>query len=177
MLIAIQGFGSIWSCRPVRENVGVRFQPPAYYNTTGVLVGNKLRHRSCVYGYIRVDACTELAPHSAHRALHRVFECDGIQLSSGGKKLFLNRRISGYAVPESYLIRLAPAEVGWINRQRAWLCDTGEVLSSSDGNGLQEHLVVLPPFGWIRTSAGVFCLEPDAAQPGRAQLRQIRSDE
>ena len=174
MLMAVLSFGSIWSCRSVRDSTGMRRRPPAYYNTTGVLVGHKFRHRSCVYGYIRVDACTGLAPHSAHHARHRVFECDGIQLSSGGKKLFLKRPVNGSAVPDLYLVALASAESGWIDRQRAWLCDTGEVLSSSEGNGLQEHLVVLPPFGWIRTEAGVFCLEPDAAQPGRGHLRQIR---
>ena len=80
MLVAVQSFGSIWTARCARTategtNLARR---GAYYNTTGVLAGDVLRNRSCIYGHVRVDECSGFHPQFAERFIHRVFESEGV---------------------------------------------------------------------------------------------------
>jgi hypothetical protein len=44
------------------------------------------------------------------------------------------------------------------------------VVSFSEGNGQQELLVVLPPFGWVHGTQGTFCAEPRWDRPWMAVL-------
>ena len=87
MLLAIHSFGSIWTLRQSDRGKG---RPEfAYFNTTGVLVKDRFRHRSCLYGYVRVDACTGFRPDYAFRYIDRMFISDGLQEFAGKRKLFL----------------------------------------------------------------------------------------
>ena len=45
MLIAVLGFGRIWSTRPARDG-----KHAAHFNTTGVFASGKYRHRSRIFG-------------------------------------------------------------------------------------------------------------------------------
>ena len=84
MLIAVLGFGHIWSTRPER-----RGKLAAHFNTTGVFASGKYRHRSCIYGHIRIDECTGFDPDRAHRWLSRVYESEQLAVWNGKRKLFL----------------------------------------------------------------------------------------
>ena len=81
MLICVLGFGHIWSAKPGRAG-----GPAAYFNTTGVLASGKYRHRSCVYGHIRIDECTGFHPVLADRWLFRVFESEPMTIWNGIRK-------------------------------------------------------------------------------------------
>src|SRR5262245_34377040 len=157
MLISVLGFGHIWSTRPAHANGAA-----AHFNTTAVLASGKYRHRSCIYGHIRIDGCTGFHPDQAHRWLSRVYESEGLVTWNRKRKLFLQKPVPKGASPELYLIRIGSDEMGWIDRHGPWLCDEGEVVSFSEGNGQQEALVLLPAFGWIHAAAGLFHLHPDA---------------
>jgi len=172
MLIGVLGFGHIWSARPGRAG-----GPAAYFNTTGILVSGKYRHRCCAYGHIRIDECTGFHPIRADRWLFRVFESESITIWNGVRKLFLKERLPKGAGPERYLTRISSAELGWVDRQAPWICDYGEVISFSEGNGQQEALVLLPAFGWIASESGFFHLVPDRRRPWRAEFKCHLNDE
>ncbi|MBV9083004.1 MAG: hypothetical protein JOZ62_10030 [Acidobacteriaceae bacterium] len=165
MLISVLGFGRIWSTRSARNGKG-----PAHFNTTGVPASGKCRHRSCIYGYVRIDECTGFHPDRAHRWLSRVYESDPLTIFEGKRKLFLKKPLSSETTPEVYLVRIATDHLGWIDRQKRWICDQGDVVSFSEGNGQQEALVVLPAFGWITAGGASFHLNPDTVCPWRAAL-------
>jgi hypothetical protein len=167
MLIAILGFGSIWTVRPASLTRGA-----AYFNTTGILVNGKWRHRSCLYGYIRVDSTIGSQPVSGNRAIHRTFESEPVCEWQGKRKLFL-KNIAGKTRPDRYLANLSSGILGWVDRDTEWMCEAGELLSFSEGNGEQEALVVLPPYGWIRTANGSFSLQPKHERPWMAQFHRI----
>jgi hypothetical protein len=167
MLIAILGFGSMWTTRPADATRGA-----AHFNTTGILVNGKWRHRSCVYGCVRIDGCLGFQPTSAHRQLRRVFESEPICEWQGKRKLFL-KNIAGDKTPDRYLANLSSRGIGWIDRDMQWMCDGGELLSFSEGNGEQEALVILPPYGWIHTANGSFSLQPDQERSWMAQFQRI----
>lgn len=172
MLVAVQSFGSIWTARGARAvtegtNLARR---GAYYNTTGVLAGDVLRNRSCIYGHVRVDECTGFHPQVAERFIHRVFESDGVTAGNGRNKLFLRQIAPPGTRPDVYLFRVGSTDAGWINRGGAWKCDAAQVISFSEGNGQQEALLVLRSFGWVRGENGTFCIEPLLDRPWIARL-------
>ena len=172
MLVAVQSFGSIWTERGVSTDVdgANSARRRAFYNTTGVMAGRKLRSRSCVYGYVRVDECSGLDPGSAKRVIHRVYESEGVSVWSGRNKLFLRQLTTAGTRPDVYLFRIGSAEIGWIDRCGSWTCSGAQVVSFSEGNGQQEALLILPAFGWVRSERGTFCVDPPRDQPWMAVL-------
>lgn len=109
MLISVLGLGSIWSTRPAQGNKGA-----AHFNTTGVLASGKYRHRSCIYGHIRIDECTGFHPDQAYRWLSRVHETEGLVTWNGKRKLFLQKPVPTDTIPDRHLIRISSDEIGWI---------------------------------------------------------------
>jgi hypothetical protein len=172
MLIAVQSFGSIWTARgaTTEARCANSARRGAYYNTTGVLAGGTLRNRSCIYGYVRVDECSGFHPRLADRFIHRVYESEGVSVWNGRNKLFLRQLTADGTRPDVYLFRICPAEMGWIDRAGVWKCDVAQVVSFSEGNGQQEALIVLPPFGWVRGTQGTFCADPRRDRPWIAAL-------
>ena len=172
MLVAVQSFGSIWTERRASTDVNDAnsARRRAFYNTTGVAAGGKLRSRSCVYGYVRLDECTGFHPASAERAIHRVYESEGVSVWSERRKLFLRQVAPNGTAPDMYLFRIDSAKVGWINRNGAWACKHAHVISFSEGNLQQEALLVLPAFGWVHGERGTFCVDPCHDEPWVASL-------
>ena len=104
--------------------------------------------------------------------VNRVFECDPPDEWNGKRKLFLRGVVHGSAAPDLYLIALDSGNVGEIDRQRAWTCDQGSVLSFSDGNGKQQVLVLLPAYGWFETATGTRYVLPRNGRSSEAVLVQ-----
>jgi hypothetical protein len=84
--------------------------------------------------------------------------------------LFLRQIAQAGTRPDVYLFRIRPVDAGWLDRNGAWRCDAAQVVSFSEGNGQQEILIVLPPFGWVRGTQGTFCAEPRRDRPWMAVL-------
>ncbi|HEX3745802.1 MAG TPA: hypothetical protein VHW09_17795 [Bryobacteraceae bacterium] len=89
---------------------------------------------------------------------------------NGRNKLFLQQIAPAGTRPDVYLFRIRTLDAGWVDRDGAWKCDTAQVVSFSEGNGQQEVLIVLPPFGWVHGTQGTFCAEPRRDQPWMAVL-------
>src|SRR6516162_9474763 len=73
MIIGLEGFGSVWSCR-----IGASRETTAFYNTTGVTLDGKLRHRSRLFGQIRFNAIGGFNPQHVEANIGRVFESAGL---------------------------------------------------------------------------------------------------
>ena len=106
----------------------------------------------------------------AVRLIHRVYESDGVTVRNGRNKLFLRQLTPEGTRPDVYLFRISPTDTGWLDRAGAWRCDAAQVVSFSEGNGQQEALIVLPPFGWVHGTQGTFCAEPWRDRPWLAVL-------
>ena len=96
-------------------------------------------------------------------------------ICNGKRKLFLKEFLPKGTNPERYLTRVSSAEVGWIDMRPCWICDGGEVISFSEGNGQQEILALLPLFGWISAARGLFHLIPDEHRPWRAAFKYMNN--
>jgi hypothetical protein len=172
MLVGIHSFGSLWTRRNNRDDVAGN-RGIAFFNTTGVLIGDSVRHRSCLYGHVRLNGCWGFRPENANRMLNRVFETDELAKWNGRRKLFLRAPASAAANPTRYLVAINSMMIGWMDRLDAWRSSATEVISFSEANDQQEALLLFPAFGWVHGAAGTFCLLPDGDNTARSSLQFV----
>jgi hypothetical protein len=172
MLVGIHSFGSVWTRRANRDDVRGK-RDVAFFNTTGVLIGSIVRHRSCLYGHVRLNGCWGFRPENADVMLNRVFESDDFAKWNGHRKLFLQAPASATASPDQYLVAIASGMVGWMDRRGVWRSGTTEVISFSEAHNQQEALLLIRAFGWVRGATGTFCLLPDRDNPARCSLQCV----
>ena len=172
MLVGIHSFGSLWTRRANGADARSS-REIAFFNTTGVLVGSTMRHRSCRYGHVRLNGCWGFRPENADKMLNRVFETEELANWNGHRKLFLRAPASGTANPARYLVAITSEMVGWMDRRGAWRSGATEVISFSEANDQQEALLLFPAFGWVHGTAGTFCLLPEGDNPARSSLQRV----
>jgi hypothetical protein len=172
MRVAVKGFGSIWTRRFGKDcDSRTRFTgEAAFYNTTGVLVGNAFRARSRVYGVARFNGASGFTPYDPARVLNRVFECEEPETWNGGNRLLFQRLASEPVQPDRYLVTLHESVMGWIDRSGTWTAPECFLLSFSESDLHQKAMLLMPAFTWVRGSAGVFVLEPEANRSWMARL-------
>lgn len=172
MRVAVNGFGSIWTRRFGRDaDSRTRFtREAAFYNTTGVPVGARIRARSGVYGVARFNGASGFTPHQPERMLDRVFDCAGPETWNGGNRVLFAALIAPPAQPDWYLVAICEDVTGWIDRDIAWKAPDCFLISFSESDEHQEAMLLMPAFGWLRGARGVFVLTPDQRQPSMARL-------
>lgn len=77
-------------------------------------------------------------------------------------------------MPTGYLVVLRSDLDGWIDVTASWHADSVFVLSFSRSSNQQEVMLIMPPFSWLRSTAGLYLLEPEP--PGR-RARLVRQVE
>ena len=172
MLVSVHSFGSIWSHRLGKDLAEPRrfTSHAAFYNTTGVEAGGKVRHRSRIYGYARFDGAGGFNAHQISRMIHRVFECDEPCVWNGANKVRFRRLMSRAVRPDRFLVTVTSGRTGTLDRSGAWISDDSNLISFSECDGQQEAMLLMPAYGWVRGMIGTFCLEPLAARPWACEL-------
>jgi hypothetical protein len=174
MLLAVTGLGRIWKRHRTRDgaNANRKNRGAVFYNTTGVVVCGVVRPRSRIYGIARFDCASGFPAHDPERVLNRVVECTDPCASCGENRIVfkcLARPAS--AIPTAYLVVVRSELTGWIDVAAPWHADSVFVLSFSQSSDQQEIMLVMPRFSWLRSTAGLYLLEPEP--PGsRAMLVQ-----
>jgi len=171
MLISVLGFGSIWTRRGGDAERSRRLDA-AYYNTTGVLVGGKLRNRPRVYGVARFNGNSGFRPDRAFQVLSRVFECEAPCVWEGVPKVLFKVLLPRPAKPDVYLVAITAEQSGGIDKDpgATWLHPDVQLISFSECRDQQEVMVVMPPFSWLRGRLGTFFLEPATRRAWDARL-------
>jgi hypothetical protein len=173
MLVAVSGFGSIWTRRFGRDaDSATRYgRDAAFYNTTGVPVGEKIRARSRVYGVARFNGSSGFTPHDPTRMVNRVFECAEPCIRDDGPRVLFERLAGTADTPDYYLVTTRDELAGWIDLDsESWKSHECFLISFSESDLHQEAMLLMPAFGWVRGSGGVFVLTPDAHRPAAARL-------
>ena len=169
--MAITGFGSVWRHRLGRHDVRGHVAQPVYYNTTGVLANGTLRLRPQICGYARFDTVGGFDPNHLSRMINRVFECAEPSVWMGCNKLLFRRLLNVGERPDRFLLATNSAFVGQfaVGRQ-AWRCEDVWLLSFSECAAQQESMLLMSVGQWVRTSVGLFALEPCETNPALARL-------
>ena len=178
MRIAVNGFGSIWTRRLGRdpESMTRCSRDAAFFNTTGVPVGDSIRARSRVYGVARFNGSSGFTPHNPARMLNRVFECAEPCTRNNGNQVLFERLAAEPGNPDFYLATVRSETTGWLDRgSESWKASGCFLISFSESDLSQEALLLMPRFGWVRGSGGVYVVEPDARNTSCAQLHRAGS--
>jgi hypothetical protein len=179
MRVSVLGFGSVWRRRSGKDpGDPKRFARAAYYNTTGIAVGGKLRTRPRIVGHVRFNGVGGFNPNYPARMIGRVFECEEPCVWQGQNKILFKTLLPFEVEPDRYLVvvrvpdvgRLMVGEPDWGSRD-VW------VVALSEWREEQEAMLLMAAHGWVRTSVGRYTLTPVASEPRRASLCLIPSEE
>ena len=165
MIIGLEGFGSVWSTRN-----GAVTERTAFYNTTGIMLDGRLRHRSRLFGQVRFNGIGGFNPRHIEANIGRVFASARFR-DGGSSCLLLHHRLSRPLPPDYYLFRVISEDTGMLEVDRAgWKSDGVVLLSLSQFREQQEAMLLVPVYGWIRGALGRFIAAPSGDRPWRASL-------
>jgi hypothetical protein len=173
MLIAVNGFGSVWRQRFGNERNGMsRISRMAFYNTTGVTVNGVIRTRAKIVGHVRFNGMGGFDPNYPSRMIDRVFECAEPSIWEGQNKVLFSRMLPTPQRSDYFLVVVRPEQVGRLDlTRRTWKSEDSLLISFSEWHEWQEAMLLMPPYAWLRSDLGTFFLEPLVYRPWTAQLR------
>ncbi|HKD78867.1 MAG TPA: hypothetical protein VKH81_04190 [Candidatus Angelobacter sp.] len=172
MLVQVLSFGTNWWARFGKDpDDPHRFtRHAAYYNSTGVKCGGKVRRHWVTSGLIRFNGVGDFNPHHPQRAIGRTFACADLTQAYGGNRLLFGRKAVTSAIPDCYLIAVSSQLHGQIDfTSAAWKSIFSEVIAASRLREEQEAMLLMRPGDWVQTSSGFWQLiaPTNARQPGK----------
>jgi hypothetical protein len=162
VLVKILNFGSNWWARSGQDaHDRYRFtRHAAYFNSTGLRSGNKVRRHWIVPGLIRFNGVGGFNPHFPDRALGKTFECTDLTFAYGGNRLLFVKNAEQMLAPDYYLVVLSSETRGAINFGDAgWKSDSAMPIAVSSSGYRQEAMLLMKPLDRVRTSLGVWRLK------------------
>lgn len=161
MRVAVIGFGSVWRHRLGQTVSRGRFAQPVYYNTTGITVNGSVRQRPQICGYARFDVVGGFDPNHPSKMIGRVFECAEPTVWMGSNKLLFKRILNTGERTDRFLVSGTSALVGELAvGEQGWRSADTWLLSFSECAWQQEFILVMSIGQWVRTTLGLFVLEP-----------------
>jgi hypothetical protein len=161
MLVKVLSFGTNWWARFGSDpNDAHRYtRHAAYYNSTGVRCGRKIRRHWIVPGLIRFNGAGDFNPHFPNRSLRQTFLASNVEFLFGGNRLLLKNKEPDSSVPDWYLIVVSQDVHGRIDfAAKAWRSHTARVIAASQLRQTQEAMLLMKPGDWVRTACGVWRL-------------------
>jgi hypothetical protein len=160
MLVNVLSFGSNWWQRSKSELDPKRC---AYYNSTGVCCGNKIRRHWIVPGILRLNGVSNFDTTSPGSAIGKTFECSELGYAFGGNRLLFRARVPNSLQPDCYLITLTRVLHSSMNfHSEVWKSMFTEVLAVSQLRRQQETMLLMHAGDWVQTTQGFWQLHvPD----------------
>lgn len=161
MLVQVLNFGTNWWARFGRNRDDPhRFtRHAAYYNSTGVRCGNKVRRHWIAPGLIRFNGVGDFNPNFPDRALGRVFVCSDLTQAFGGNRLLFERKARKCAAPDRYLVVVSSELHGQIDfTSNVWKSVFSQPIAASQLRNKQEAMLLMRPGDWVQTSSGFWQL-------------------
>lgn len=167
MLVKVMAFGTNWWDRfgsnpadPYRYT-----RHAAYYNSTGIRCGRKIRRHWVVPGMIRFNGVGDFNPHLPKNSLGRTFLTSNLDFLFGGNRLLLKREMPDSCTADWYLVVVSQELHGRMNlASGGWKSPDARVIAASQLRQVQEVMLLLKPGDWVRTMSGIwrFVLASDA---------------
>ena len=177
MLVTLKGFGGIWERRFSKNSAAPNQSGRvAFYNTTGVVVDERIRYRWRIGGKIRFNGIGGFTPTSPSRSLNRVFECKDPETARGGwTQVLFQRMLAGPERPDLYLFVVTAMQTGRLDVGSSWKSGAVQVVALSEHGDEQEAMLLMPAYSWVRGELGTFYVEPCTKQFWSASLRLERA--
>jgi hypothetical protein len=176
MLVKVLNFGTNWWARFGRNAEDpYRFSGhAAYYNSTGVRCGSKIRRHWITSGLIRFNGVGDFNPNIPERAIGRIFLCSDLTQAFGGSRLLFQSKAPKSAVPDWYLVVISSDFHGQIDfSSSAWKSAFSKVIAASQLREKQEVMLLMKPSDWVQTRRGFWQLNVPAGIREQAQLTRM----
>lgn len=161
MLVQVLSFGTNWWARFGRDvDDPHRFtRHAAYYNSTGVRCGNKVRRHWITSGLIRFNGASDFNPNFPDRAIGCTYVCSDLGQAFGGNRLLFERKATRSAAPDCYLVVVSSDIHGQIDfTSSVWKSIFSQVIAASHLREKQETMLLMRPGDWVQTSSGFWQL-------------------
>jgi hypothetical protein len=173
MLVTALNFGTNWWARFGHEpRDPYRFtRHAAYYNSTGVRCGRKVRRHWIVPGLIRFNGVGHFNPHLPSRSLGRTFLCSDLEFRFGGNRLLFKSRIPKSTLPDWYLVVVSSELHGPIDFTAPdWKSPGSTVIAASQLREMQEAMLLMKAGDWVKTGCGFWRLSTPVKESSKAAL-------
>lgn len=177
MLVKVLGFGSNWWARFGPDPLDrYRFtRHAAYFNSTGLRWGNKIRRHWIVPGLIRFNGtCNVLGPQFPSQAVSVTFECAELGFALGGNRILFQKKAAHSLQADHFLTVVSSDRLGMIDfHSRDWKSASVITVAASQSGDKQEAMLLMKPFDWLRTTLGVWQLKTERFLPRGAALELL----
>ncbi len=173
MLVKVLNYGTNWWARFGSDpNDPHRYtRHAAYYNSTGIRCGRKVRRHWIVPGLIRFNGAGDFNPHLPNRSLGHTFLASSLDFLFGGNRLLLKNKMPDSSVPDWYLIVVAQDLHGRMDfAHLKWRSRTAKVIAASQLRQAQEAMLLMKPGDWVKTACGVWQLSASTGSRFGAEL-------
>src|SRR6266700_7548121 len=176
MSIKVLGFGINWWARFGRDPLDrYRFtRHAAYFNSTGVRCGNKMRRHWVVSGLLRFNGVGDFNPQFPNRAVGKTFECADLVFALGGNRILFRRKIAPSVLPDFFLLAVSSVAYGSFNFEDAgWKSHSVSPIAVSHLREKQEAMLLIKAGDWVRSALGVWQLKVSDRVPHGATLELL----
>lgn len=119
----------------------------AYFNSTGLRFGNKIRRQWIVPGLIRFPGIRDFNPKFPGRSLGAVFACANLIFACGGNCVLFPRSAAHPALPGYFLAVFSNDQFGSFDCQRSdWKAVSVLPSAVCESREKQEAMLLLKPF-------------------------------
>lgn len=160
MLVKILNFGCNWWGRYGSDpSDRLRYtKHAAFYNSTGVQCGKKIRRHWIVPGLIRFNGTGEFLRFDVNRCIGRTFSCTEPVLAFGGNRVVFEK-IVRHETPDYFLVVISADRYGTIDfRSSEWKSCSTQTIAASQLREKQETMLLMRPGDWVETTLGKWCL-------------------
>jgi hypothetical protein len=176
MLVKIMGFGSNWWARFGRDPLDrYRYsRHAAYFNSTSVRCGMKMRRHWIVPGLIRFNGVGDFNPQFPNRAIGKTFECTDLVFALGGNRVLFARKAGRSNPPDYFLVIVSSDRFGGFDfDDAAWRSQSVTPIAVSRLRDKQEAMLLMKPVDWVRTTLGFWQLRLASNLPYGASLELL----
>jgi hypothetical protein len=161
MLVKVLNFGTNWWARFGSDpNDSHRYtRHAAYYNSTGIRCGRKVRRHWIVPGLVRFNGAGDFNPHLPNRSLGHTFVASDLDSLFVGNRLLLKSKLPDSSAPDWYLVIVSQQLHGRVDfTAQCWKSRTAKVVAASQLRQTQEVMLLAKPGDWVKTVSGFWQL-------------------
>jgi len=176
MLVKILGFGSNWWARFGRDPQDrYRYtRHAAYFNSTGVQCGSKMRRHWVVPGLLRFNGVGDFNPQFPNRAVGRTFECSDLIFALGGNRILFRKNVAQSSLPDFFLLAVSSDTRGSFDFEDAgWRSQSVTPIAVSHLREKQEALLLMRAGDCVRSALGVWQLKVGDSLPHGAAIELL----
>lgn len=173
MLVRVLQFGCNWWARFGSDPADIHRYTghAAYYNSTGIRTGRKIRRHWVVPGLVRLNGVGSFNPHFLSRSIGQIFDATEVDYLFGGNRLLLKHPAPDRAQPDWYLAVFSQELHGRFDfGSRTWKSSQAQVIAASQLRQVQEVLLLMQPGDWVRTILGFWLLTLSGSAQSSVQM-------